>query len=152
MIISKRCIMSAQCTENNWPEMDSSLEWQQAQDSPPGTPNPKSCAPQAQTWRGSRHRSRNSVMTTSRIPCPADSNLEGQPPQEPQFHGPDILNFVLCRLKPGGAAGPVASSGPRINMLTEGVFKAYMDDAMASMREDVRNLHIEMLKQFHVQQ
>uniref|UniRef100_A0A7S3VNT5 Anaphase-promoting complex subunit 4 WD40 domain-containing protein n=1 Tax=Dunaliella tertiolecta TaxID=3047 RepID=A0A7S3VNT5_DUNTE len=56
------------------------------------------------------------------------------------------------RLKPGGAAGPVASSGPRINMLTEGVFKAYMDDAMASMREDVRNLHIEMLKQFHVQQ
>jgi hypothetical protein len=37
-------------------------------------------------------------------------------------------------------------------MLTEGVFKAYMDDAMASMREDVRNLHIEMLKQFHVQQ
>jgi len=45
-----------------------------------------------------------------------------------------------------------AASGPRINMLTEGVFKAYMEDAVAGMREDVRNLHIEMLKQFHVQQ
>lgn len=37
-------------------------------------------------------------------------------------------------------------------MLTEGVFKAYMDDAITGVREDLRNLHIEMLKQFHVQQ
>lgn len=47
---------------------------------------------------------------------------------------------------------PPAHSALRISMLTEGVFKACLDDAVAAVREDVRNLHMEVLKQFHVQQ
>ncbi|MEW5307001.1 MAG: hypothetical protein WDW36_009423 [Sanguina aurantia] len=51
---------------------------------------------------------------------------------------------------PGGPPG--ASRAAARVPLTEGSFKAYMDDALEEMREGTRNLHIELLRQFHFQQ
>lgn len=36
--------------------------------------------------------------------------------------------------------------------LSEAVFKSCLDDAVAGLREDMRNMHIEIVKQFHMQQ
>ncbi len=52
----------------------------------------------------------------------------------------------LCR-----AVGAGAAASPRGALLTESTFRAYMDDAVAQVREDVRALHIDLVRQFHIQ-
>lgn len=65
---------------------------------------------------------------------------------------PSLL--LTCRASglayPGVPAG--ANRAAARVPLTEGSFKTYMDDALEDMREGTRNLHIELLRQFHFQQ
>jgi hypothetical protein len=51
-----------------------------------------------------------------------------------------------------GADVAGAATGRTAALLGETTFKSYMDDAVSGLRDELRNLHIDMVRQFHLQQ
>mmetsp|Transcript_38164 Transcript_38164/g.85065 ORF Transcript_38164/g.85065 Transcript_38164/m.85065 type:complete len:686 (+) Transcript_38164:162-2219(+) len=99
--------------------------------------------------------SRAAAIKTSAI---SSSNLDSRLLPTPGTS--DLQHTTTSSMNQPSPASPIRPIGdgngfatPRAaRHLSENVFRTYMDDNLGTVREDVRNLHIEMIRQFHLQQ